>query len=304
MGDRKHKSIRFYPDRSVEIGISRFRITAAAHGRTALDFLSGRILNMSPQRLEVAFYKGLIRVNKELVKEEHVLVKGDEVEVDTTHFQRAKVFPEKLPLEIVYEDAAILILHKQSGMPCHAGLGVYHGTLLNALAWYYEEKGIEGLANGLVHRLDRGTSGLMLCAKTKAAYQNLSGQMLRGEIKRTYFAGSESMAPALRGTIDAPLKRESKHSFDIRIDKNGKAAVTHYEWLEKQGDLNIYRCITEYGRTHQVRIHLASVGVPLLGDTRYGGKESSRLFLCSASIAFKHPVDGTPWELCLDKPDF
>ncbi|HCS20158.1 MAG TPA: hypothetical protein DIW47_06280 [Bacteroidetes bacterium] len=288
----------------MEINITRFRISNAAQGKTALDFLSGRILNMSPQRLEVAFFKGLIQVNKVVVKEDHVLFKGDEVEVDTTHFQRAKVFPEKLPLEIVYEDASILILHKQSGMPCHAGLGVYHGTLLNALAWYYAEKGIEGLPNGLVHRLDRGTSGLMLCAKTKEAYQNLSAQMLRGEIKRSYFAGSEMMAPALQGTIDAPLKRDGKHSFDIRIDKNGKPAVTHYEWVEKQGNLNIYHCRTEFGRTHQVRIHLASVGIPISGDTRYGGKEGSRMCLCSASIAFKHPVDGTPWELRLDRPDF
>lgn len=259
---------------------------------------------MSPQRLEVAFFKGLIQVNKEVVKEDYVLMKGDEVEVDTAHFQRAKVFPEKLPLEIVYEEASFLILHKKSGMPCHAGLGVYHGTLLNALAAYYEEKGIEGLANGLVHRLDRGTSGLMLCAKTKDAYQNLSGQMLRGEIRRSYFAGSEELAPEQKGTINAPLKRNGKHSFDIRIDPEGKPAVTHYAWIEKRGDLNIYSCKTEFGRTHQVRIHLASIGVPLSGDTRYGGKESERLHLCSASIAFKHPVDGTPWELRLDKPDF
>ncbi|MHB1277475.1 MAG: RluA family pseudouridine synthase [Bacteroidia bacterium] len=288
----------------MEITIIRFHITNTAQGKTALEFLSGRIVNMSPQRLEVAFFKGLIQVNKVVVKEDHVLCKGDEVEVDTTHFQRAKVFPEKLPLDIVYEDAAIILLHKQSGMPCHAGLGVYHGTLLNALAWYYKEKGIIGLPNGLVHRLDRGTSGLMLCAKTKEAYQNLSGQMLRGEIKRSYFAGSEKMSPELQGSINAPLKRESKHSFDIRIDKSGKPAITHYEWIGKQAEMNIYRCKTEYGRTHQVRIHLASIGIPILGDTRYGGKESSRLFLCSASIAFKHPVDGTPWELRLDRPDF
>lgn len=288
----------------MEIGISRFRITTAAQGKTALDFLSGRILNMSPQRLEVAFYKGLIQVNQEVVKEDHILVKGDEVEVDTTHFQRAKVFPENLPLEIVYEDASILILHKQSGMPCHAGLGVYHGTLLNALAWYYEENGIEGLANGLVHRLDRGTSGLMLCAKTKESYQELSGQMLRGEIRRTYFAGSAGMTPGIEGRIDAPLKRAGKHSFDIAIDAGGKPAVTEYTWLEKRENINIYRCKTEFGRTHQVRIHMASVGAALLGDTRYGGQESSRLYLCSASIAFKHPVDGTLWEVRLDKPDF
>lgn len=288
----------------MEIKVSRFRITAAGQGKTALDFLRGRIQNMSPQRLEVAFFKGLIRVNHEVVSEGHVLSKGDELLIDTTHFQRAKVFPENLPLDIVFEDEAIIILHKKSGMPCHAGLGVYHGTLLNALAWHYRETGIEGLPNGLLHRLDRGTSGLMLCAKTKEAYQDLSGQMLRGEIKRSYFAGSDKMASALKGSIDAPLKRAGKHSFDIGIDKNGKPAVTHYSWLEKREDVNIYHCKTEFGRTHQVRIHLASIGVPLLGDTRYGGKESSRLFLCSASISFKHPVDGTPWQLRLDQPDF
>ncbi len=284
--------------------VSRFQISATSEGKTTLKFLTGRVLNMSPQRLEVAFYKGFIKLNEIVARHDQLLNRGDELEVDITNFQRAKVFPEALPLDIVYEDEAIILLHKKSGMPCHAGLGVYHGTLLNALAWHYQEKGIEGLSNGLLHRLDRGTSGLMLCAKTREAYQNLSGQMLRGEIKRGYFAGSDRLAAELKGTIKAPLRREGKHSFKILIDETGKPAVTHYELFGKREDLIIYRCKTEFGRTHQVRIHLASIGIPLLGDTRYGGKESSRLHLCSASIAFKHPIDGTLWQMRLDEPDF
>lgn len=284
--------------------LSRFLINASADGKTTMQFLTGRIQHMSPQRLEVAFFKGMIRLNQQPAIQDLVLRKGDELEIDTTHFQKSRVFPEPLPLNIVYEDEAIIILNKESGMPCHAGLGVYYGTLLNALAWHYQSKGISGLENGLLHRLDRGTSGLMLCAKTREAYQNLGRQMLQGDIKRSYFAGSDQLAPANEGSITAPLKRAGKHSFQISIDENGKPAVTHYTLKEQGVEMNIYHCRTEFGRTHQVRIHLASIGIPLLGDPRYGGKASSRLHLCSASISFKHPVDGTLWQVRLDRPDF
>lgn len=284
--------------------ITHFKITSAEEGKSILHFLTGRIRYMSPQRLDVAFFKGFIQINGAQAKGNELLFKGDQIEVDTTHFQKSKVFAEELPLEIVYEDEAILLIHKASGMACHAGLGVYHGTLLNALAWHYREKGIVGLENGLVHRLDRGTSGLMLCAKSKEAYQELSTQMLQGQIKRTYFAGSTKAVIPSEGVIDQPLKRASKHSFDISIDLTGKKAVTHYRYLEEKEGFHLYHCRTEFGRTHQVRIHMASIGAPLLGDTRYGGEASSRMHLCSASISFKHPIHGTAWQVRLDAPDF
>jgi|GEM_PF-2062420 len=281
-----------------------YHIPSTAEGKPANSYLKGRVRKMTPQRLDVAFHKGMVRVNGEIIGAEHTLHTGDLVEVDTTHFDQAKVFPENIPLRIAYEDEDLLILHKPSGMACHAGLGVFYGTLLNALAWHFQETNQVGLKNGLIHRLDRGTSGLMLCAKNKATYDGLMQQMRDGEIKRSYFVASASRSSANEGLVDAPLGRDPENPFHIGIIEGGKEARTRYKWVEEHEGMQLYQCFTETGRTHQVRIHMASVGAPLLGDQRYGGKEAERLYLCSASIGFKHPIDGSSWNVRLDRPDF
>lgn len=281
-----------------------FKIPGNYEGRSATSYLQGRIRKMSPQRLDVAFHKGMVKVNGDIVVAEHGLHKGDIVEVDTTHFDQPKIFPENIPLRIAYEDEHLLIVQKPSGMACHAGLGVFYGTLLNALAWHFQETQQTGLQNGLIHRLDRGTSGLMLCAKTKEAYEYLMTQMRNGEIRRSYFVASASKSAQEKGLVDAPLGRDPDNPFNICIIEGGKEARTHFQYLEQVGEFYIYQCKTETGRTHQVRIHMASIGAPLLGDQRYGGKEADRLYLCSASIGFKHPIDGSSWNVRMERPDF
>lgn len=281
-----------------------FHIPSTAEGKSAAAYLQGRIRKMTPMRLDVAFHKGMVKANGEIIGALQSLHKGDIVEVDTTHFDQPKVFPENIPIRIVYEDEDLIILQKPSGMACHAGLGVFYGTLLNALAWHFQESNQIGLKNGLIHRLDRGTSGLMLCAKTKLCYDGLMEQMRNGQIRRSYFVGSALKSRVLEGLIDAPLGRDPENPFNIGIIEGGKEARTHYRWLENKEGVNLYECRTETGRTHQVRIHMASVGAPLLGDQRYGGQEADRLYLCSASIGFKHPIDGSSWNVRMERPDF
>lgn len=304
MGNGQNSSEPRNLESSLEVSHHTFHIPSTAEGKTAASYLKGRVRKMTPMRLDVAFHKGMVRANGVIIGSEQSLHKGDIVEVDTTHFDQPKVFPENIPIRIVYEDADLLILQKPSGMACHAGLGVFYGTLLNALAWHFQESNQAGLKNGLIHRLDRGTSGLMLCAKTKSCYDGLMRQMRDGEIKRSYFVASASKSQAESGLVDAPLGRDPENPFNIGILEGGKEARTRYRWLEEKEGLHLYQCHTETGRTHQVRIHMASVGAALFGDQRYGGKEADRLYLCSASIGFKHPIDGSSWNVRMERPDF
>jgi len=286
------------------VSVHIFTIPSSAEGKSAASFLKGRVRKMTPMRLDVAFHKGMIKANGNIIGSEQSLHRGDIVEVDTTHFDQPKVFPENIPFRIAYEDSDLLILQKPSGMACHAGLGVFYGTLLNAIAYHFQETNQLGLKNGLIHRLDRGTSGLMLCAKTKTCYDGLMKQMRDGEIKRSYFVASDVKSHPAFGLVDAPLGRDPENAFNIGIIEGGKEARTHFKWLEEFEGKQLYQCTTETGRTHQVRIHMASIGAPLLGDQRYGGKEADRLYLCSASIGFKHPIDGNFWNIRMERPDF
>ena len=286
------------------MSIKRFQINAAQVGLDVQTFLSGRIRGIGPRRIEVALHRGLITLNGLIIRTNTLLNKGDVLEFEFSYFQKDKIFPEAILLDIVYEDEDLIVVHKHSGMACHAGLGVYSGTLLNALAFHFQNQLGEVLPNGLVHRLDRGTSGLMVVAKTTLAFHALSQQVNKGELKRRYFAASHALPKENNGTIDAPIGRNPEQTEKIEIRSDGKKAITHYKLLSESLDLKLFECQTEFGRTHQVRIHMASIGAPLLGDQRYGGKNAERLHLCASFLSFYHPKDGHIREYRLAQADF
>lgn len=281
-----------------------FQINRKDAGKSILSYLAGRISKMGPDRLQVALHRKLISLNGLETQENLVLHEGDELVIDIAHFVQPRVFPENIPLHIVYEDEDIILIHKAHGMPCHAGLGVYSGTLLNALAYYYREKGENNLSNGLIHRLDRGTSGLILCAKNKLSFQILSNQVKSGNLKRAYLAVTSQVLPKPEGVIDYPIGRDPQNSERIWIREDGKMALTHYRLVSESSGKYVYACQTEFGRTHQVRIHLAASNAPIIGDQRYHGIHADKLYLCSSGIAFQHPVTRVNWEFLVEDPGF
>lgn len=281
-----------------------FHINKSNAGKTVLTFLQGRISKMGPERLQVALHRGMIEKNESVIHLNDILISGDELKIDCSYFLKPRIFPENIPLRIVYEDDAIILVNKEAGMACHAGLGVYSGTLLNALKFHYENKGEKGIDNGLVHRLDRATCGLILCAKTATAFRDLSFQVKQGQLKREYFAGVIHKLPELEGKIEANIGRDPDQHDRIWVNETGKKAITHFSFLEEKSGKFLYRCKTEYGRTHQVRIHLAWMEAPIIGDKRYDGEIAEQLHLCSSRISFKYPGTSANWEFAIEHPEF
>jgi len=221
--------------------------------------------------------------------------------------------PQNIPLDVVYEDRDVIVVNKPSGLVVHPAPGHPDGTLVNALLYHCGESlsGIGGaLRPGIVHRIDRDTSGLIIAAKNDAAHQALSAQLQDHTLARTYEAIVIGNLREDTGTVDAPIGR---HRTDRKkmavVDRGGKSAVTHWEVLERFPGYTYIRCRLETGRTHQIRVHMAYIGHPILGDTVYGAKKSvaglTGQCLHAVGLRFLHPRSGEAVELsCPLDPEF
>jgi len=212
---------------------------------------------------------------------------------------------QDIPLTIVFEDEYLLIVDKPAGLVVHPAAGNLDGTLVNALLHHCKGRlsGIGGVARpGIVHRIDKGTSGLLVVAKTDKAHEGLSKQFAAHSIERKYLAIAGGRVNPASGTVDAPLARSPHNRKKVAIVAHGKRAVTHYRTIEPLREATLVECSLETGRTHQVRVHMASLGNALLGDPAYGGTkpahrallrelEFERQALHAAVIGFVHPVD-------------
>ncbi|PIV72351.1 MAG: RNA pseudouridine synthase [Rhodocyclales bacterium CG17_big_fil_post_rev_8_21_14_2_50_68_7] len=209
--------------------------------------------------------------------------------------------PEPIALEVIYEDDVLLVLDKPAGLVVHPGAGNPSGTLLNALLYHAPQ--LAGLPRaGIVHRLDKDTSGLLVVARTLEAQTDLVRQLQARTVKRRYLAVVLG-APAPRGVVDAALGRHPTHRTRMAVVAGGRAARTHYRVLERFADASLVECALETGRTHQIRVHMASIGHPLLGDPVYGPRRSrgegfSRQALHAWRLALRHPASGRlmQWE--------
>jgi 23S rRNA pseudouridine1911/1915/1917 synthase len=203
------------------------------------------------------------------------------------------------PLDIRYEDDDVVILSKAGGVPVHPSPGHHGDTLANFLAWHYEKQGLTAAFHP-VNRLDRGTSGLMAVAKHGHAHQKLQEQLDGGILRRTYLAVCRGTLPAAEGTIDLPIRRAADSVLRREVGEGGASAVTHYRVLETQNGRSLVRLTLDTGRTHQIRVHLAHLGCPLIGDFLYGTEDPAlpdRFALHSSEITLRQPVTGEPIHL-------
>lgn len=243
-------------------------------------FLMNRIEGATRNKLQQAIHAGLVLVNNKDVRPNYKVKALDEIIVySDTSPEETGVVPEKIDLNIIYEDQDLMVINKPAGMVVHPGSGNYHGTLLNGIAWYLQQQQPDVTEEtlprfGLVHRIDKNTSGLLVLAKNDKAMSNLARQFFDHTIKRTYSALVWGDLKQETGTIVAHVGRHlrSRKMFEAYPEgDHGKDAITHYSVLERFGYTTLLECILETGRTHQIRVHMKYIGHPLFNDDFYGG---------------------------------
>jgi len=278
-----------------------------AHSGWRLDrALAAAVPTLSRERLKALIRSGSLTSGETAVRDPATKVRGNEhFRLEVPQPEPAHNEPQDIPLSIVFEDPHLLVVEKPAGLVVHPAAGNRDGTLVNALLHHCGASlsGIGGVARpGIVHRIDKDTSGLLLVAKTDVAHEGLARQFAAHSIERKYLAIVSGVPKTGEGSIDAPLARSSANRKKIAVveDGRGKRAVTHWKRLEILNDAALVECSLETGRTHQVRVHMASIGHPLLGDPVYGRSKSHRDLLKSlgfdrqalhaARLGFTHPV--------------
>ncbi len=246
-------------------------------------FLVSRLEKSSRNRVQQAADAGCILVNGKVVKSNYRVKPLDVVTVvmDRPRYE-LEIIPEDIPLNIVYEDKHLLVVDKPAGLVVHPGHGNYSGTLVNALAWHFREDpcfDVNDPRMGLVHRIDKDTSGLLVVAKTPDAKTHLGKQFFNKTTQREYVAVVWGIPDPASGRIEGNIGRNPRDRLQMTVfpdGSEGKHAVTHYEVIEPLGYVSVVRCRLETGRTHQIRVHMRHIGHPLLNDARYGGDEILR----------------------------
>jgi 23S rRNA pseudouridine1911/1915/1917 synthase len=300
------------------------RVIRADKGQDLLridKFLMTRIEGATRNKLQQGLNAGMILVNGSQVKPNYRVRPGDEVIIySDTDPQTTDIVPEQLDFTIAYEDTHLLIVNKQAGMVVHPGSGNYSGTLVNGVAWYLKQQNPQLSENvlprfGLVHRIDKNTSGLLVMAKTERAMRSLAKQFFDHTVKRNYMALVWGDVEQDSGTIVAHVGRNQRFRKLFAAypeGEHGKEAITHYRVLERFGYVTLVECVLETGRTHQIRVHMKHIGHPLFADDTYGGDKivkgtvyakyrqfvencfaiCPRQALHAKTLGFKHPEGG------------
>ena len=252
-------------------------------------------------------------VNGEPVKASYRLLIGDRLEITVPDAREPEIEAEEIPLNILYEDSDIIIVNKPKQMVVHPAPGHLSGTLVNALMYHCRQElsGINGMLRpGIVHRIDMDTTGSLVVCKNDKAHQSLAEQLKEHSIRRIYVAVVHGNLKADSGTVDAPIGRHPTERKRMSVHaKNGKRAVTHYKVLERFGAFTFIQCELETGRTHQIRVHMASIGHPLLGDAVYGPRKCPIPGLTGQTLHAKtlgliHPETGEYLEVDAPLPEY
>lgn len=239
--------------------------------------------------------EGLVKVNGKVIKSNYKTKSNDKIIVTEKEIVEADIKPENLNLNFYYEDDDVAIVYKPKGMVVHPSAGHYTGTLVNGLMYQMKDlSGINGeIRPGIVHRIDKDTSGLLMIAKNDVAHRSLVEQLIDKSVTRKYIALVHGNIPHDYGTVDAPIGRNKNDRQSMAVVDDGKDAITHFNVLEHFNKYTLIECQLETGRTHQIRVHMKYIGYPLVGDPKYGQKKT--LDICgqalhAAVIGFEHPV--------------
>ena len=275
------------------------------HEGLRIDSYLANELDLSRSKVQKLIKDELVLVNGNKVSNSYSVKLDDEIVVNDDLNYEINVEPEDIPLDIVYEDDDLLIINKASGMVVHPAPGHYTGTLVNALLFYLGKEATKNLRPGIVHRLDKDTSGLMLVAKNDEMLDKLSNMISTKKVERKYLAIVDGLIKHDTGEIDAPIGRDINDRQKMAVtDINAKEAITHFKVLERFKDNTLIECILETGRTHQIRVHLAYIGYPVTNDPAYNRKKSTEFgqMLHSYSIKLKHPRTGKELSFQVDPP--
>ena len=272
--------------------------TAEEKGQRLDVFVVERFPELSRSHVQKLIEQGNVLVDGMVRKANYKLRGGEAVQVTVPQAEPISVEPEDIPLDLLYEDKDIIVVNKARGMVVHPASGVYSGTLVNALLYHCQDlSGINGeIRPGIVHRLDKDTSGVMVCAKNDTAHLDLAEQIRTKTAHRTYWAIVHGNIKEEAGIIKGDIGRHPTDRKKMAIVReNGKPAVTHFKVLERFGEYTLVECQLETGRTHQIRVHMTSIGHPLINDPKYGPKKSSPFAingqaLHSLQLTLTHPV--------------
>ena len=282
------------------------------NGQRIDKFLSETLPEYSRSFIQKVVKDGGVLVDEKCVKSNYKLSAGQILKLNVPEFVEPDIIPEDIALDILYEDDDIIVVNKPKGMVVHPAAGHYTGTLVNALMYHCRDNlsGINGVTRpGIVHRIDMNTTGVLVACKNDAAHIFLSEQLAVHSITRKYNAIVHNSFKDNSGTVDAPIGRHQIDRKKMAIDyKNGRNAVTHYSVISNYGKYAHIECQLETGRTHQIRVHMSSIGHPLLGDDVYGsGKSPYRLegqTLHARVLGFVHPSTGKYMEFEAPLPDY
>ena len=275
-------------------------------------FLSEQLESLSRSAAQKLLEAGAVTLNGKPLRKQDKTVAGAAYAVELPELKEISIEPRNLPLDIVYEDADVLVLNKPKGVVVHPAPGHWDDTLVNALMYHCRDSlsGINGeLRPGIVHRIDKDTSGLLIVAKNDFAHQALAAQLQDHSLSRTYEAVVKGGFKEDEGTVDAPIGRHLADRKKMAVtEKNSRSAVTHWRVLERFGQYTLVECHLETGRTHQIRVHMAHIHHPILGDTVYGspkpelGQDSQCLH--AKALTFRHPRTGEPVTVSCPRPAY
>ena len=249
-------------------------------------------LSISRSKVQKLIKEDKVQVNGKNINANYLVKANDEIAINDDLNYEITIEPENIPLDVIYEDNDLMVINKESGMVVHPAPGHYTKTLVNALLYRFNISKTSNMRPGIVHRLDKDTSGLMLVAKNEETHEKLASMIANKEVERHYLAITEGVIKSDTGTIDAPIGRDPNNRQKMQVtDVNAKNAITHFKGLERFKKNTLIECILETGRTHQIRVHLAYIGYPILNDPTYSKGKCSEFgqMLHSTSIKFKHP---------------
>ena len=285
----------------------KLTIDSAMTGRIDKE-LAHHLADISRSQLQKWIEDGNVTVNGEKVKHKYKLAVGDRVVVQPEKPQKIDLEPENIPLDIVYEDDDVIVVNKPQGMVVHPAPGHPNHTLVNALLYHSPLSTINGeFRPGIVHRIDKDTSGLLMIAKNDLAHRSLAAQLKAKTNEREYVALVHGVIKEERGTIDAPLGRSKKDRKKQAVVEDGRHAVTHFKVLERFQHYTLVSCRLETGRTHQIRVHMKYIGHPLAGDPLYGPRKTlpgNGQYLHARLLGFKHPRTGKQMTFTSPLPEY